>query len=102
MFILTSGAMLKRCDDAAAAPAKSGRVVSDDSARASLLETGEAASVPAWTKDVIAAVQSATGWGKKSVVAGLSLGSTEDKVELVQDLEGAMDTQLQKEVREIE
>jgi len=104
VFILTSGAMLKRCDDEAAPkPAYAGVVKMDDSAQASFLETGEAAAVPAFAQNIIAAVQSATGWGKKRVVAGaLTLGSGEEKVEAVQDLEGALDTQLHKEVRELE
>jgi len=104
VFILTSGAMLKRCDDENVTKTKPSRVVGvggDDRSRASFVETGEAAAVPAWTQDIIAAVKSATGWGKR--VAGLSLQATaEDKVEMVQDLEGAMDTQLQKEVRQLE
>jgi len=102
MFILTSGAMLKRCDDenATAAKPRHSRVVGDDRARTSFAETGDAAGVPAWTQDIIAAVKSATGWGQRA--AGLSLATAEDKVEMVQDLEGAMDTQLQKEVRQLE
>lgn len=102
VFILASGAMLKRCDDENATASKPRRVVGfggDDRTRASFVEQG--AAVPAWTQDIISAVKSATGWGKK--VAGLSLqASTEDKVEVLEGLESAMDTQLQKEVRQLE
>jgi len=90
--------MLKRCDDENATASKPRRVVGfggDDRTRASFVEQG--AAVPAWTQDIISAVKSATGWGKK--VAGLSLqASTEDKVEV---LEGMVTTKSAEKAREL-